>query len=62
MQIPIHITDLTRTDFEEIARAANLEVSDGLILERNGSVAVLRLDENWLKKLIHDTIYSNQNG
>ena len=57
MDIPTHITDLSRTDFEEIARAVNLDATDGVIVDKRADRYVLTVDQNWLKKFIVDNFY-----
>ena len=57
MDIPTHITDLSRTDFEEIARAVNLDATDGVIVDKRADRYVLTIDQNWLKKFIVDNFY-----
>ena len=57
MDIPTHITDLSRTDFEEIARAVNLDATDGVIVDKRADRYVLTVDQNWIKKFIVDNFY-----
>ncbi len=56
MDIPTHITDLTRRDFEEIARVVNLSAVDGIELDKHGESYVLKIDQNWLKKFFIDNL------
>lgn len=55
MKIPVHVTDLTRTDFAEIARAANMEGegNGGIVVEAQGDKYVLRIDKNWLVNFLN---------
>ena len=48
MEIPTHITNLTRSDFEQIARAANMEQGEGIIIEPQGNKYVISVDQNWV--------------
>lgn len=58
MTIPAHITDLTREDFQEIARAANMRGEDngGVVIEPQGEKYVLRIDKTWLSNFLADYI------
>lgn len=51
MEVPNHITDLTRRDFEQIARVANIEQGYGIILEPIGNKLVISIDENAIKRI-----------
>ena len=55
MQIPIHVTDLTRSDFLEITRAANLDAGEGLRIDRGGDKLVVSVDTAWLKNFVRAT-------
>ena len=48
MRVPNRITDLSRTDFTEIARAANMKEGEGIIIEPQGDKYVVKVDQNWL--------------
>ena len=49
MTVPQRITDLSRGDFTEIARVANISAEDGIVIDQRGDRLVLRLDQAWLK-------------
>ena len=57
MQIPQHITELTRTDFEQIAAVANIEQGPGIILERDGLRIVVKIDETYVKTLAKKAVF-----
>ena len=52
MIVPQRITDLSRGDFEEIARVANISAEDGITIDRRGDKLILRIDQAWLKNWI----------
>ena len=58
MKIPTHITDLSRGDFEEIARIVNLQVGNGLVLDPRGGGYFLRIDENWLRNFVANIAFN----
>ena len=52
MKIPQRITDLTRQDFEEIARTTNLQGGLGIKFEPYGNGYRISIDETQLKQMI----------
>lgn len=48
MEVPVHITDLSRRDLTQIAQAANMEGGEGIIIEPRGDKYVVMVDQNWL--------------
>ena len=52
MKTPLHITDMTRQDFDEIARAANMRGEDGVNIEPQGDRNVVKLDQSWLRAFV----------
>lgn len=58
MQIPLHVTDLSRRDFEEIARVANIEIGEGLTDKGGigGRRLCLSIDRAWMKNFIYSCI------
>lgn len=51
MEVPVHITDLTRRDLTQIAQAANMDGEDGIIVEPRGDKYVVKIDQNWLANI-----------
>ena len=62
MKVPSHITSLSRRDFEEIAKAANLTQGEGVIVESVGNRYVVRIDVNWLNNWVRNLIYGSDRG
>ena len=52
MNIPEHITDLTRGDFEEIARAANPTPGNGIEINRKADAIEIAISESQLKRMM----------
>ena len=52
MKVPNRITDLSRTDFTEIARAANMQQGEGIIIEPQGEKLVIKVDQNWIANVV----------
>jgi hypothetical protein len=52
MRVPNHITDLSRTDFTEIARAANMQAGDGIVIEPQDEKLVIKVDQNWIANVL----------
>lgn len=52
MKIPRHITDLGRGDFEEIARATNLQPGVGISVEKVGDGIRISLNETQFKQML----------
>ena len=52
MRVPNRITDLSRTDFTEIARAANMQQGEGIIIEPQGEKLVIKVDQNWITNVV----------
>lgn len=52
MKIPQHITDLTRRDFEEIARATNLRPGLGISVDPTGDEIKISINEAQLKQML----------
>ena len=52
MTVPIHITDLNRTELSEIARAANMTAGEGIVIEPQGEKYVISVDQNWIANIV----------
>ena len=52
MEIPTHITNLSRRDLTEIAQAANMKGGPGIIVEPQGDKYVIKVDQNWLVRVL----------
>lgn len=52
MNIPQHVTDLTREDFAQIARAVNPQQGVGIIIDNTGDRLRFSLDLDQLRKLL----------
>ena len=52
MRVPNRITDLSRTDFTEIARAANMQQGEGIVIEPQGEKLVIKVDQNWIANVV----------
>lgn len=52
MKIPNYITQLSRSDLEEIARAANVQPGFGIKVDKVGDALRISIDENDLKRAI----------
>ena len=52
MKVPNRITDLSRTDFTEIARAANMQQGEGIVIEPQGEKLVIKVDQNWIANVV----------
>lgn len=52
MRVPNRITDLSQTDFTEIARAANMQPGEGIVIEPQGEKLVIKVDQNWIANVV----------
>ena len=52
MRVPNRITDLSRTDFTEIARAANMQAGEGIIIEPQGEKLVIKVNQDWIANVV----------
>lgn len=52
MQIPKHITDLTRKDFQDIARATNPKSGVGVKVEPTDDGFTFSIDETQFKRMV----------
>ena len=52
MRVPNRITDLSRTDFTEIARAANMQAGEAIVIEPQGEKLVIKVDQNWIANVV----------
>lgn len=47
-----HVTELTRTDLEEMFAAAEMEAGVGIVVDRTGDRIKIGIDENALKVMV----------
>ena len=52
MKIPEHITDLTRSDFQQIARATNPKSGVGVKVEPSDDGFTFSIDETQFKRMV----------
>ena len=52
MKIPQHITDLKKSDFEEIARATNPQSGVGITVQPTGVGFKISIDETQFKRML----------
>ena len=60
MEVPTHITNLSRRDLAEIARAANMTGENGIVIEPQGDKYVVKVDQNWLARVFAKLNSGNQ--
>ena len=52
MNIPEHLTDLTRTDFAEIAAATNPTAGLGMDIQKKGDTIEIAISETQFKRML----------
>ena len=58
MNIPSYITQLTKSDLAEIARACNLEQGNGILIEKSETSLRISIDGEYLKQAIWNFLKS----
>lgn len=53
MDIPKHITDITKAWFESVSKGANLEVGPGLKKDDSGTGRKITIDETQFKLMVY---------